>query len=103
MNARVSCNNLANALRLRFELHFGERPEPELPAEDIDIDISDLNAAIKLYAAALSEPASDPAQVERAMILRTSVTCSSTGPTSTSSTDEPDKAAAVLPPGPGRS
>ena len=58
-------NNLANALRLRFELQFGGRGEP-LP-DDV-IDLSDLDAAIQLYRAALSDPADGPAQVERAMI-----------------------------------
>ena len=57
-------NNLANALRLRFELQFGDRGEP-LP--DDFIDLSDLDAAIQLYGAAL-ERAGGPAQVERAMI-----------------------------------
>lgn len=47
-------NNLANALRLRFELQIGERGEP-LP-EDV-IDLSDLDAAIELYRAALGEQA----------------------------------------------
>jgi hypothetical protein len=58
-------NNLANALRLRFELQFGERGGP-LP-EDV-IDLSDLDAGIELYRAALSEQADGPAQVERALI-----------------------------------
>jgi tetratricopeptide (TPR) repeat protein len=58
-------NNLANALRLRFELQFGERGEP-LP-EDV-IDLSDLDAAIELYQAALGEQADGPAHVERALI-----------------------------------
>jgi tetratricopeptide (TPR) repeat protein len=58
-------NNLANALRLRFELQFGDRGDP-LP-EDV-IDLSDLDAAIQLYRAALSEPGDGPAEVERAMI-----------------------------------
>lgn len=58
-------NNLANALRLRFELQFGERGEP-LP-EDV-IDLSDLDAAIELYRAALGEQVGGPAQVERALI-----------------------------------
>ena len=58
-------NNLANALRLRFEFQFGERGDP-LP-EDV-IDLSDLDAAIELYQAALGEQANGPAHVERALI-----------------------------------
>jgi hypothetical protein len=30
------CNNLANALRTRFELHFGRKGQP-IPDEDLDL------------------------------------------------------------------
>ena len=87
-------NNLANALRIRFKLRL-DPLNAELPAEGIDIDISDLNAAIKLYAAALTEPASNPAQVERAMILSNFGDVLFDRADLYELTDEPDKAAAV--------
>ena len=87
-------NNLANALRIRFKLHL-DPLNAELPAEGIDIDISDLNAAIKLYAAALTEPASNPAQVDRAMILSNFGDVLFDRADLYELTDEPDKAAAV--------
>ena len=59
-------NNLANALRIRFELQL-DRLGAWSSADAIDI--SDLDAAIQLYEAALTEPTGNPAQVERAMIL----------------------------------
>lgn len=58
------CNNLANALRMRFELQFGRRGEP-LPDEDADL--RDLLLAITLYRLAVSQPGPD--QGDRATFL----------------------------------
>ena len=58
-------NNLANALRLRFEARI---PPGDLRPGDA-IDISDLAAAIGLYEEALGELAAGPSEVERALIL----------------------------------
>lgn len=58
------CNNLANALRMRFELQFGRKGEP-LP--DHDVDLSDLQSAIDLYRLAVSQPG--PTEGEPATFL----------------------------------
>jgi tetratricopeptide (TPR) repeat protein len=58
------CNNLANALRTRFELQFGRKGEPP-PHEDIDLN--DLQLAINLYRLAVSQPGPD--EGDRAVFL----------------------------------